>query len=198
MASSAPAPTPIPPEIVTIALEPDGGTAEVTVTPARVGANVIEVVLRDDEGRVINPVEPPTVELTQPELDVGPLRTDVTAVYIGEYEATVDLSYAGEWDVEVRVRVSDFDSVAGSGPRSPSTSDRRRASGWGSSRSSIWAGRVPVCGTVAAQIRGHRRVKATVSRPGGRATHYLQWRGTERPVWPAGVPAPRSATRARR
>ena len=33
---------------------------------------------------------------------------------IGLYMVAVDLAVAGEWDVVVRVRVSDFESVSGS------------------------------------------------------------------------------------
>ncbi|WP_116999604.1 copper resistance protein CopC [Desertimonas flava] len=111
--TSAATPAPVEPTMLTVEMS-DGGTAELSVAPARVGTNTLHLVLRDDEGRVVNPVEEPTVELTQPDLDIGPLRPELAAVYIGEYETTVELSYAGEWEIGIRVRVSDFDSISGS------------------------------------------------------------------------------------
>lgn len=90
-----------------------GGAAEVSLAPARVGSNTVDLVLLDAEGRVVNPVDEPTIDLTQPELDIGPLRPTLSPIYIGEYQATVELSYPGEWRIDVRVRVSDFESVAG-------------------------------------------------------------------------------------
>ena len=84
-----------------------------TVAPAVVGRNDLEVVLRDEEGRIINPVDPPTVTFTLPSLDVGPLEPGMSPRYIGVYEASVDLSFPGDWEVVARVRVSDFESVSG-------------------------------------------------------------------------------------
>lgn len=91
----------------------DGYSAEITVSPGRVGPNSVEVILRDREDRVINPVAAPTLEIVQPNLDVGPFDIELTPVYIGQYEGTIDLGYPGEWEFEVRVRVTDFTSVAG-------------------------------------------------------------------------------------
>ncbi len=49
--------------MATVTLSNDGGTADVSVMPGRVGSNVIDIVLHDVEGRVINPYEAPVVEL---------------------------------------------------------------------------------------------------------------------------------------
>lgn len=98
--------------LVAVALS-DGGSAEMTVSPAAVGRNYIEVVMRDDEGRIVNPIDAPDIAFTQPSLDVGPLEPEMTPRYIGVYDAAVDLSFPGDWDVVVRVRVSDFESVSG-------------------------------------------------------------------------------------
>jgi hypothetical protein len=84
-----------------------------TVAPATAGRNDIEVVLRDEEGRIVNPIEAPSVGFTLPTVDVGPLEPTMEPRYIGVYEASVDLSFPGDWDVAVRVRVSDFESVSG-------------------------------------------------------------------------------------
>jgi len=98
---------------VTIALS-DGGTAQLLMSPGTVGRNDVELIVRDDEGRIVNPIDPPTVSLRQPELDIGPLEPTLSPRYIGDYEASVDLSFPGDWDLTVKVRVSDFESATGS------------------------------------------------------------------------------------
>jgi len=107
-------PTTGAPEVIAVALSDGAGTAEVTVSPGRIGSNRVGVVLRDVEGRIVNPIEAPVVEFTQVAADVGPLRPDVRAVDIGRYELDTALGVAGSWEVLVRVRVSDFASATGS------------------------------------------------------------------------------------
>jgi copper transport protein len=104
--------TTVPPQLLTIEMS-DGGTVEVSLAPALSGPNTIEMVLRDREGRVINPVEDPSVDFTEETLDIGPVDAEVAPTYIGEYAAQVNL-VAGTWTLTVRVRVSDFESVSGS------------------------------------------------------------------------------------
>jgi len=105
---------PPPPSPTEVAVElSDGGTLELAVTPAAVGSNRIEAVLRDAEGRIVDPVDPPELSLTQDELGIGPLDPELSPVSLGEYEATAELGYAGDWEVAVRVRVGDFESLAG-------------------------------------------------------------------------------------
>ena len=91
----------------------DATTADVTVTPGRVGFNVIDIELRDLEGRIVNPYEPPVVELSFPSSMSGP-TPEVLPLGIGRYQATVDLRFAGTWDLPIRVRVGEFESVSGS------------------------------------------------------------------------------------
>jgi copper transport protein len=111
--TSAAAPAaPTASEPVTIQLG-DAGTAIVTVTPGSVGTNVIGIEVRDQEDRFVNPYEAPVVELSLPAVDVGPLRPEVVPLGIGRYEATVDMGFAGTWDLSVRVRLDEFESVAG-------------------------------------------------------------------------------------
>jgi copper transport protein len=104
--------TTVPPQLLTVEMS-DGGTVEVSLTPALSGPNTLELVLRDREGRVINPLEDPSVDFTEETLDIGPIEAEVTPTYIGEYTAEANL-VAGTWTLNVRIRVSDFDSVAGS------------------------------------------------------------------------------------
>jgi copper transport protein len=100
-------------ETVTVQLG-DAATAEITVSPGSVGPNTVGLALLDLEGRVINPYEAPVVELSLPAVDVGPLRPEVVPLGIGNYEATADLGFAGSWDLTIRVRVDEFESVAAS------------------------------------------------------------------------------------
>ncbi len=112
--SSAAAPdAPTTSETVTVQLG-DAATAEATVSPGSVGANTIGLTLLDLEGRILNPYEAPVVELSVPALDVGPLRPEVVPLGIGRYEATADMGFAGTWDMTIRVRLDEFESVAGS------------------------------------------------------------------------------------
>jgi hypothetical protein len=99
--------------MASVTLSNDGGTAEVMVTPGRVGSNVIDIVLHDVEGRVVNPYEAPVVELSLPTADVGPLRPEVLPLGIGHYQANADLTFAGNWELSIRVRTGEFDSVVG-------------------------------------------------------------------------------------
>jgi copper transport protein len=99
--------------VATVALSDDGGTAEVMVTPGRVGSNAIDITIHDIEGRVVNPYDAPVVELSLPAADIGPLRPEVVPLGIGHYQANADLSFAGSWELTIRVRTGEFDSVVG-------------------------------------------------------------------------------------
>ena len=99
--------------MATVTLSNDGGTADVSVMPGRVGSNAIDIVLHDVEGRVINPYEAPVVELSLPASEIGPLRPEVLPLGIGHYQANADLSFAGSWELSIRVRTGEFESVVG-------------------------------------------------------------------------------------
>ena len=81
----------------------DAGSVTITVDPARVGTNTIELVLVGPDGEPLEPIEPPEVELTEPALGVGPLRPS---------GAEVEIPVAGDWEVTVRVRLSEFQLVS--------------------------------------------------------------------------------------
>jgi hypothetical protein len=53
------------------------------------------------------------LEFTLPSVDVGPLRPEVLPLDIGRYQATVNLGFAGDWQLTVRVRVAEFESATG-------------------------------------------------------------------------------------
>ena len=92
----------------------DAGTADVTITPGR--RRLQRRRCRSSaitQGRIVNPYEAPELEFSLPALDVGPLQPEVLPLGIGRYQATADLGFAGSWDLSIRVRLDEFESVAG-------------------------------------------------------------------------------------
>ena len=79
----------------------------------RVGSNAIDIELHDVEGASINPYEAPVVELSLPASGIGPLRPEVLPLGIGRYQANADLGFAGSWELSIRVRTGEFESVVG-------------------------------------------------------------------------------------
>ena len=62
-------------------------------------------------GEPLDPVETPTVELTEPALELGPLRPVVHPLGVGEYHVIAEVPIAGSWELTIRVRVSDFEAA---------------------------------------------------------------------------------------
>ena len=112
--SAAPPAVTAPPDAAEVPLTNDAGTASIAVAPARAGSNEIRVTLSDPSGQPLEPVETPTVELTEAEQGVGPLRPIVHPFGPGEYHVIAEFPLAGTWDVEISVRVSDFDAASAS------------------------------------------------------------------------------------
>jgi copper transport protein len=111
--SAAPPPvTAVPPDAVELALSGGAGTALFTIAPARAGQNDLYLALQDADGQPLDPVETPTVELTEPTLGVGPLRPVVHPLATGEYHVIADIPLAGTYRMVVRVRVADFVAAA--------------------------------------------------------------------------------------
>ncbi len=111
--AAAPAVT-APPDAVELPLTNGAGNVSFAIAPARVGSNEIRVILSDPSGQPLEPVETPTVELTEAEQGVGPLRPIVHPFGPGEYHVIADFPLAGTWDVKINVRVSDFDAASAS------------------------------------------------------------------------------------
>ncbi|WP_152187954.1 copper resistance CopC/CopD family protein [Georgenia satyanarayanai] len=86
------------------------GMADVRVTPARVGANTVDLALHDADGEPLEPQADPQVRLSLPDRDLGPLTPAVTATGTGRYEVAVDLPLPGTWELELGVRTSTFDN----------------------------------------------------------------------------------------
>jgi copper transport protein len=109
----APAPpTTVAPTAVEVPLSSGAGTATYTLAPGLPGQNEMALTLRDPSGSPLVPVAVPTIELTEPDLGVGPLRPIVHPVADGEFHVIADIPLAGTYDMVIRVRVSDFVAVS--------------------------------------------------------------------------------------
>jgi copper transport protein len=100
------------PSAVQVLLSSDAGTATYSFVPALPGQNEMVLTLQDPEGNPLVPIEDPTVELTEPQLGVGPLRPIVHPLDSGEYHVIADVPLAGTYDMVIRVRISDFAAVS--------------------------------------------------------------------------------------
>ncbi|MET0578795.1 MAG: CopD family protein, partial [Ilumatobacteraceae bacterium] len=108
---AAPPPAAVPADAVELSLSNGAGTASVAVAPARAGSNEIRLMLLDAAGQPLDPVDTPTVELTEPTLQLGPLRPVVHVIGAGDFHVIADVPIAGSWELTIRVRVSDFDAA---------------------------------------------------------------------------------------
>ena len=97
--------------------------AEVSVEPATVGANTIMIVLGEDESG--EPIEPEEVSISAslPAEEIGPLLYEAEPVEEDaepegdamteeggtRYMAEADLAVAGEWELQIEIRLNEFD-----------------------------------------------------------------------------------------
>ena len=115
VSSTAAAPPPVTtPDAVELPLSDGAGTVSFTIAPARAGSNELRLTLLDPAGQPLEPVEDPTVELTEPTLEVGPLRPLVHPFGGGEYHVIADIPLAGNWELTIRVRLTEFDAAQAS------------------------------------------------------------------------------------
>lgn len=83
----------------------DGSTiVDVTVTPARAGANEIHLTVRTPNG-ALSPVESATVRFSQAESDVPPIEVPVEILGPNHFSGTVSLLEDGPWTMEVLVQL---------------------------------------------------------------------------------------------
>lgn len=86
-----------------------GGSAAVSVAPARVGVNTVRITVRDVAG---NPVDAREVTMTAalPKEQIGPLPVTLTKAGTGQYvAASASLPRPGTWELVLRVQLSEFD-----------------------------------------------------------------------------------------
>lgn len=95
----------------TLVLEGDGVTAEVTIAPPGRASRGALITLHQIGGSPLA-ARSVVLSLAQPELGIQPIKTD--AVLTGEGTWSIEqllIPVAGQWAVEVQVRVSDFKLV---------------------------------------------------------------------------------------
>jgi len=87
---------------------------ELTVDPARVGSNQVHLYLFDARsGAQFSRIEELEVTATEPESSIGPLPLEARRAGPGHYTVQgAQLGVAGDWEVDVTVRVSAFDEYA--------------------------------------------------------------------------------------
>jgi copper transport protein len=84
------------------------GSVQVSVDPARPGANTLHVYLFDDAGRPTQPADI-KVALTEPEQELGPLAVDLQPAGPGHYVGDgMSIPGAGTWTLTVTVRTDEF------------------------------------------------------------------------------------------
>ena len=91
-----------------------------TMSPRAVGTNTVTIQLQDHSGEPFEPVRPPTVRVRSESVDLGDVA--LTSSDAGTYRAEVVLPTAGSWQVQVSLRIDEFENpVATLGFRVPAS-----------------------------------------------------------------------------
>ncbi|CAB4726375.1 unannotated protein [freshwater metagenome] len=94
---------------VAISQRVDTGQVELTIDPAVVGSNRVEVRYTDGTGQNINVANSMSIEFSQPSAGVAPITRQVLASEPGVFVIDGnELSVAGTWTITVAVRTGDF------------------------------------------------------------------------------------------
>jgi len=109
LVSQAPARTTyVKPVDKTVALA-SGGTAEVELTPAKVGQNTLTVKVFDRGGKQVD-ARAVTATEALPSDQYGPLAVQMQKTGTGQYSSSsLALTKTGNWELVVRVQMSEFD-----------------------------------------------------------------------------------------
>lgn len=79
------------------------------VDPNRVGSNEVHLYVLDRTGRPVSDIEDVTVELTQPERDIGPISREPFVAGPGHWQLNGrDLAVPGEWEITVVLGIDRF------------------------------------------------------------------------------------------
>ena len=93
----------------------DAGSVQLTVAPARAGANQVHLYLFDPDGRPAEIAESVTLVLTLPSAQLGPIEREAVRAGPAHLQLdTDDLAVAGTWTVKVRARLDRFTEATGS------------------------------------------------------------------------------------
>jgi len=86
------------------------GSVNLVVDPNRAGTNSVHLYLLDPTGRALDLVQPPTLELSLPSNQLGPIRRQPFLAGPGHYQLIGgDLSIPGDWTIVVRAQTSKFE-----------------------------------------------------------------------------------------
>ena len=89
----------------------DEVVVDLTIDPARAGANAVHLYTFGADGTITDPAEL-TATLSEPEREVGPLPVDLDKVAPGHWLASgVDIPFPGTWRLDLVIRVSEFERV---------------------------------------------------------------------------------------
>jgi copper transport protein len=92
----------------------ESGSVQLSVDPARTGANTLHVYLFDDEGRLDQPADL-RVTLTEPQQEIGPLDVELEPAGPGHWVADgMSIPGAGTWTLAVSVRLDEFTATTAS------------------------------------------------------------------------------------
>jgi copper transport protein len=86
-----------------------GGTATVKITPVKVGSNTVSIDVFDTQGKPVD-AKAVTATLALPSQQYGPLAVSIGHAGTGQYSTTgAALTKPGNWELVVRVQMSEFD-----------------------------------------------------------------------------------------
>jgi copper transport protein len=92
----------------TVALA-SGGSAQIQMTPAKVGQNTLTVTVKDASGKAVD-ASAVTATEALPSAQYGPLNIQMAKAGTGVYSSkSVALSKTGTWELVIRVQKSEFD-----------------------------------------------------------------------------------------
>ena len=108
-ASPRPVPVEVPPGQTGIE-QAAVGDLEVlaALAPRRQGRNTLQVQLQDSAGEPVTPARPPVVSVRSGDVDLG--EVELANTDVGTFSAEVVLPRPGQWEVQVALRVSEFES----------------------------------------------------------------------------------------
>ncbi len=92
----------------------ESGSVQLSVDPARAGANTLHVYLFDDEGRLDQPADL-RVTLTEPQQEIGPIDVELEPAGPGHWVADgMSIPGAGTWTLAVSARLDEFTATTAS------------------------------------------------------------------------------------
>ena len=85
-------------------------TVEVALVPAAIGGNAVHITYFDGGGRPKDIAQQVSVELSNPEQGIGPITRDAVNAATGHFIIDgLQIPTAGDWELELVTRISDFE-----------------------------------------------------------------------------------------